>query len=585
MWELRSETLPVDKFLKEGKFDIPKYQRSYAWDSQQIQDFWEDLYYLPKNREHFFGNVVIKRKASFKIDIKEIRVFEVIDGQQRLTTSLIFLSQIRALNGQFKEFLDKEQLISLNGDKFRLELQDQDKKFFKESIIEEKVYPRTNTISQKRLQEAKEFFKSKLQSLPPNKSRELLDKFLNKFKINFISIDDDREVASMFETINDRGKGVSDIDKTKSFLMHMSYLIGKDRDLIPDIYERFGVLYKNMFAIHDPEDRSEDLSENSFQSYHWGIFDGYSSKEYRSPFLTIKNRLRESYREEKWSQIEDFIEKYVEDIEKTSYAFNDILRYQHSSDKIKELLGKIFLLRRTATFFPLIMASWLKFKNSPDKLLKILKLVEVASFRMYAIRGKRSDAGLSRFVILAHDLHYRRKSYDDLIKELKGWIDYYADDKSFRKALKDDKLYWSAASRDIKYLLYEYNKYLCENSGEDVKIELKQILSKRFEVEHILASGLDEVNIPENLKHNFDDYVNRLGNLTLISSHWNPSFGKRPFQEKKSCNKGEDKCYEKSVLKVQQELSGYEDFTKDELQSREEYIIKFALNRWRIGDL
>lgn len=580
--KLKSDTVTVSEFLKRGKFEIPKYQRSYAWDTPQLQDFWEDLYYLPNDRDHFFGNIVIQKKDPIKRDLRMINVFEVIDGQQRLATSLIFLSLIRELDGRFKKFLSTEQLISIDKGLYRLVLLDQDSKFFEKVIMEGEVYPNTDTISQKRLIHAIEFFRQNLKLLPTDKRNELLTKFLNSFKINYIEIGDDAEVASMFETINDRGKKVSNLDKTKSFLMYMSYLIKKE-SLIPKIYERFGVLYKNMFAIYEPEDRSRYISENSFQTYHWGMYEGYTSKEYRSPFTTAKKRLREYYKDKRSSYIESFIETYVEDIEDASYAFSDILKFNHSSNDVKEVLGKIFLLDRTANFFPLMMASWLRFKDSPAKLLEILRLIEVASFRMYAIMGKRSDTGLSSFVNLAHDLHEGSKNYGGVIKELEWIINSYdADDKSLKDRFDLIKFDRWVNHKDIKYLLYEYNTELCKKSGEPVKLDMRHVLSDDFQVEHILAQELEKSNIPANLKKEFDKYVGALGNLTLISKSWNPSFGNKPFKEKKNCKKEEKKCYKKSVIKVQQVLSEFDDFTKDELLSREKDIIDFALNRWKI---
>nr|WP_147135673.1 DUF262 domain-containing protein [Nocardia ninae] len=81
----------------EGRaFSVPDYQRGYAWDSQQRTEFLEDLEILGPNREHFTGLVVLHDQGD-KLDSegKSYRVYDVVDGQQRLTTIVLLLDAVR----------------------------------------------------------------------------------------------------------------------------------------------------------------------------------------------------------------------------------------------------------------------------------------------------------------------------------------------------------------------------------------------------------------------------------------------------------------------------------------------------------
>jgi len=77
-------------------FAIPDYQRGYAWEKQQVEDLIDDLSLMPPGKPHFFGTLVLSKTGQKLEDEKNIEfpVYEIIDGQQRLTTSVIFLSVI-----------------------------------------------------------------------------------------------------------------------------------------------------------------------------------------------------------------------------------------------------------------------------------------------------------------------------------------------------------------------------------------------------------------------------------------------------------------------------------------------------------
>lgn len=93
------EPKSLDSLFKQKIFRIPDYQRGYAWQHEQIKDFWEDLINLSESRSHYTGVLTLKQIPTIATSDKEYwlvedhsyQVYHVVDGQQRLTTFIIFL--------------------------------------------------------------------------------------------------------------------------------------------------------------------------------------------------------------------------------------------------------------------------------------------------------------------------------------------------------------------------------------------------------------------------------------------------------------------------------------------------------------
>lgn len=76
---------------------IPDYQRGYAWEREQVQDFIDDLTLLEAGREHYTGTIVLLNAGDPVVDddSNSLAPAEVVDGQQRITTICLLLNEIR----------------------------------------------------------------------------------------------------------------------------------------------------------------------------------------------------------------------------------------------------------------------------------------------------------------------------------------------------------------------------------------------------------------------------------------------------------------------------------------------------------
>lgn len=572
-------------------FEIPVYQRSYAWEEENLKDFWEDLYYLDTSKQHYFGTVLLKDSGkTTQTGFRTFKKFDVIDGQQRLTTALILLReitlQIKAVNDDEsyqKDVADLEETYLKHGVHYKLNPLGEDGEFFHNFVIDnnEHLKHETQTRSQGHLVAAKSFFRDRLDKQKKEEPSKFED-FLRglKYKIDGLQlmqyiVNSDADAIRIFETANDRGRPLNNLEKTKSFLMHTSYLGTNENDgavesKLKELNQRFFQIYRY----------SEDVSENEhikqfgpddIQRYHFINYISENSSDYMDELKNcIRNMLRENA-----DECVEYALAYAEDLEQTFHAVKNIAASHEKEDELGKLLGKIFMIGRLANIFPLLIASWLRFGEQIARMAKILTLFEAFTFRVYAVGRYRSDTAIGRLNGMAHKVHKNRLDYDALIDELKKINNDYRDDHRFADDLRS-KYFFHRWGHDIKYLLSEYEIYLRDESREPLTLPQKEVLSSEYQVEHIWAQNpSDEPEYDDDTRLLHEQNVHRLGNLTITSKSWNSSMGNKPFEEKKL-------KYVDSSLRVQRELVGWDEWNNATICEREKAIVEFALQRWSV---
>lgn len=242
--------------MERSFFSVPSYQREYSWKKDQWVKLWEDIQFQISNENaglsHYLGSLVVKEKKSAT---KNIEVYEVIDGQQRLTTYTIFiaacLSNLIKYQGENEESTSLKKLFSTLISNEREHLRnysDADKEKFSKKIellyADREAYdtimlfPDRNSSKIKGeknlLLQAYAFFDFTIErylgeTITERKSDEALKKMDNLYvtcseKINVvrITLSQDDNVQRIFETLNNRGKPLEEKDLIKNLLM-MSY--------------------------------------------------------------------------------------------------------------------------------------------------------------------------------------------------------------------------------------------------------------------------------------------------------------------------------------------------------------------------
>lgn len=218
------------KIIKgDSRFLIPTYQRDYSWEEPHWEDLWNDI---NANRvvdsKHYMGSIVLIPK--------EKKEFEVIDGQQRLTTlTLVILSAISIIEDMIKDGVDvaenelrknilmdgyigKKSLSSLTTIN-KLKLNENNDPFFTTFLLQlRKPHSlRAQIKSNKNLHECLEFFKHKIKTeILVSGGMDALIEFVEYVSDNllFIKITATNDLSAflIFETLNDRGLALSVTD-------------------------------------------------------------------------------------------------------------------------------------------------------------------------------------------------------------------------------------------------------------------------------------------------------------------------------------------------------------------------------------
>lgn len=260
----------VQDIFQHKLFRIPDYQRGYAWEEEQWIDLLEDLELLEDDQEHYTGTLVI-HEVHDEGDVNDdegstLRIYDVVDGQQRLTTLSILLheisSQFRKIEGK-KSFADgilKKYIATTKNDDTlpKLSLNRDTNVFYKQHIIStNKAITSTKIASEQRLLNAKHYFEQyleiKLKELgeqyPPwlNKT---YNKISNKMKLTVYLVPKATDVGVIFEVMNNRGKKLTEMEKTKNYLLYLSSKLTCDggKELGVDINRTWTYIYESLMS-------------------------------------------------------------------------------------------------------------------------------------------------------------------------------------------------------------------------------------------------------------------------------------------------------------------------------------------------
>ena len=230
---------------------IPAYQRAYSWENKQCSQFLEDLL-EQKSKRYYLGQFLFE---------KDGETLFIIDGQQRLTTTILFLSAIAKIQEKQGQNIDKIKETYLT-DVFRTIEDDQIifKKVSQKHLVS--AIDDTETISQKRIIEAFNFFETELTKLD-NDSLYLVQQTLENAVISTFYITNKVEATQVFEYQNNRGKELSRFEVIKAYLMHQIYIqstndVQANND-IADIQREISQTYRHIEAVESYFTESELL--------------------------------------------------------------------------------------------------------------------------------------------------------------------------------------------------------------------------------------------------------------------------------------------------------------------------------------
>jgi len=287
------------------------------------------------------------------------------------------------------------------------------------------------------------------------------------------------------------------------------------------------------------------------------------------------------------------MEEYIKSLSDMSSKLRDIVAPYDSmsfkemnklyKDELKMVAGQLNRLDIQSNSLILSVSIYEKFAKKPIELLELMKLCEIFVFRIYYIGNWRPYTAQSTIYSLTNRLYRGLINREDLIREMNNITEPYCPQDRMDQHLSNPNknfYQWNG----LRYLLYEYERKRClEETGKKPAFEWEDLkgIKKEDSIEHILPQTIIEES-GEELNYwtrRFDSEayernLNRLGNLTLSTR--NSELGNNSFGKKKN-------IYKESSWQIERDIAtDYKEWTEKEINQREQKLIDFAIERWRI---
>lgn len=588
---------------------VPDYQRGYAWEVRHLEEFWEDLEVLPGHARHYTGTVVLLRRPEERVRDDAGVWFDtadIVDGQQRLTTMVLLLSELRRRLETAGAVQPAERIAEhylwINRDGTRqaiLELGSDIDGFWQRRVLADEGTLETPSIrSEQRLLDARNFFADRLEALIESDGADVTDRLLalndkvtDQLRFTLYEVDDASQVGVIFETLNDRGKPLTELEKVKNYLLFLASGLpeGHRRRLSEEVNHSWAQVYERLMGAGITRPSEED----GFLRAHWLMttdprprnWDGTGSIKARFP------------RRDYWDQLEKVgpdVRAYASSLEQAARAFSEIHK-PHRDDafsgmgqfreQVRVWSERLRRLGALATFQPLLMAVRLTHADDPQLSLDIVQLCERYALRVYRLRGVRANTGQARMYRLGHDVYRGELTGDELREriraEILSWCPRTVFDRTF--AAEGHEVNWYRWS-GLRYLLYEYEMHLARGRQNNLTWEQLSGRSLQESVEHILPQSPRDGDWTAFDAEERRRLTHDLGNLVLTLD--NSRYSNRSFEAKRgtpgSTVGGSEACYARSLLIQEREVADYDNWTPETVRDRREQLIEWARKRWAV---
>ncbi|WQV48252.1 DUF262 domain-containing HNH endonuclease family protein [Helicobacter pylori] len=584
------ELLTLDGVVEKGVFEIPSYQRGYAWQMRQLKDFWNDLEHVSKlgDKFHYMHSLTLRGLENELED----SAFEIIDGQQRLATSLILLGLLAKITQHKDPKYDSMNLEPVLSYKY-YGLSEA----FRSIMGEEKDLEKFQTsFYAKNLIDACAFFKEKISDTPMETLEKMFDVLTKKMLFSVAELNDNRiDPFSSFETINNRGKDLSTLELFKNRLHFIAHKIcngQKLETLQQEINKTYTIIYDDLRSF-------KDAHLEGFLKHFVAYYYGENSNKFKERLLEMEFNAHRKYDD---ANLDDEYEKIDELLFYLSYS-SKVWNFLHTLDekaitlkefkieitpKTRTLLDKMRRLNALSdnAFLPLLLSLFTiqrvgknggKQPYTTKELEGLLEYLERFGFLIYGVAGR--DTSKKQLIELAFKAFRAHRLWEDeiTIEDLPVLEkDFFKGEHSGLKLLENNINFnnakkWYKWDKVLNYLLYEYELYHNPETTLNFDGSIESI-------EHILPQNPDQgYSAKEKSWAKNPHIVHALGNLLLIPKNANSSLSNKPFDEKR-------KAYLKGSYS-EKEVAKNASFGIIEIQERSEKLLDFLIMRYNIAEL
>lgn len=559
---LNTNTVTFLELIGNGKtYRVPPYQRDYSWSEEHWEDLWSDVMSMYRDREarHYMGALVVEAKSD--------RMFQIIDGQQRVATlsvlALSVLSRLRDLAARgIESDSNAERALQLRarfiGDKdpvaltesSKLFLNRTDDGFYQDYLVQlrDPLNPRRLPTSNRLLWECFKYFQRQIErNSQLAESGRALSELLNEAMARqllfiLITVEEDVNAYTVFETLNARGLELSATDLLKNYLFSLvrgeqdlEALGRRWHSLVTTVrQDKFPEFLRYHLLCEEPKIRQQRLFKLVREKVkgHQDVFGLMNSLERRAELFAAVADSDHDY----WRETPDAL------------------------PHVKEL--QLFRVRQP---MPALFAAWETW--DPKEFVRLLKLLVAFSFRYTVIGGLNPNDLEPAYHQLAKGI------LDGSVKGASGAFGVlqalYPSDEKFARDFAEAVIETGGArQKQVRYVLCKLES--------DASGVARDWATDPGTIEHVLpenpSAEWDEVIPPERQAQ----VAYRLGNLTLLEKGLNRDVGNRSFDVKRVAYATSGYHLTKSI-----DLHAASQWDSAAIESRQERMAKRAVVLWR----
>ena len=555
---LDTRTVSFGDLIGNGKiYQVPDFQRDYSWKEENWEDLWQDILVLLESKSsHYMGAIVLQDSATSD------KNFTIIDGQQRLATlSIIAIAVIDKIKQLINREIQTEDnkirrdILTRNylGDKdprslrysSKLILNENNNDFYQGNLINlrKPLNVRSLAKTNQLLWQAFEYYSERLQELTEivnsgDKLAEFLtDTIAQGLLFIQISVEDELNAYTVFETLNARGIELSSTDLLKNYL----FSLFQGPDDLREAQRQWKRIINTVQMERFPEFLRYYLSLKQTRVRRGRLFKivRNSVKNAAEAFALL-------------DRLEDYSSLFVALSNHNDDFWRDI---PNNKPYVREL--QLFKVKQA---YPTLLAAYKSF--SADDFTRLLKLVCIFSFR-YTIVSSLNPNELEKIYnqVAIEICRENINSPRQVFAKLKS---VYVSDEKFLQ----DFSYLSISTRGQKKKLAKYILCKLEEYASGKLVE-----EDNFSIEHILPESPSEIWRKDFNEIQIEEMVYKIGNLTLLEPSFNRQIGNEAYSEKQ-------KLYEKSVYELTSNIQA-EEWTPDNINLRQTRLARSAVHIWR----
>lgn len=606
MARITNHKYSIQQAFRECFYIVPDYQREYVWTDKEVQQLLSDIDEQmdgDSNLEYFIGTVLVS-------PLEQKDHYEVIDGQQRLTTLFLLLCALRNLfdgepqrqalsdlfstsytdsGGDVRTSLKLEpryenageivaKLVGVNSDPERLRASIQAAGIKSFGSLERLVNAYSTTY----------------QHLKANyDTQQKLKKYWGYLASNVVFIQISTEVGAalkIFETINQRGIGLDSMDLLKNLLFKQ---VRQDQ---------FVKLKDEWKKITDPLEKEK---EKPLRFLRYFLMANYVIKNSRGDAVIREDEIYNWFLDKNNTALCNYKEKPFEFVRKVTRNVEHYLNFTMglgndgkanvAMDSLKSLTGGAFSLH-----YVLLLAV----ANFSKELFDYF-VAQLESFIFYYIFTKTPTKDLERnFSLWADELREIAETRDTAQQrqQLNAFIaDHFEKNMAGKSQELSDALkrltLFSMQQYRIRYLLARISQYVDAAYGTHTPLETYV----KLEIEHILPNTptLELLAIwdKEHKEVDYEEYKNRLGNLTLLEKPINivasndfyelkkPEYKKSSPYLTRSLSELVPLGKNSSVTRINEKLKAFPIWNATSIDERQDLLIALTKDIWKTNAL